>query len=139
MRWNFNDLAFHSPNHLLVLCRDRQLLLVLELVDPKTAQLSAQIPLDLRSPFNQEIVWGSPEGVAIAEETNTIFIVSDPDPRCGGNWKAATASELDTRQRVAEAYLFCQFVPLLFELELSAMGEDFPVEVPIDSRLFPTN
>ncbi len=82
---NFNDLAFHSPNRLLVLCRDRELLLILELVDPKTAQLAAQIPLDLRSPMNQVIEWPSPEGIAIAEESNTIYIVSDPDPRCRGN------------------------------------------------------
>ncbi len=126
---NFNDLAFQSPNRLLVLCRDRELLLVLDLIDPKTARLASQMPLDLRSPLNQAIEWTSPEGIAVAEETNTFFIVSDPDPRCGGNWKAAAASELDTRQRLAEAYLFSQFVPLLFELELSALGENFPVKV----------
>ena len=126
---NFNDLAFHSPNRLLVLCRDRELLLILELVDPKTAQLAAQIPLDLRSPMNQVIEWASPEGIVVAEESNAIYIVSDPDPRCGGNWRASAASELDTRQRLAEAYLFSQFVPLLFELELSALGENFPIKV----------
>ena len=126
---NFNDLAFQSPNRLLVLCRDRELLLVLDLIDAKTAKLASQMPLDLRSPLNQAIEWTSPEGIAVAEETNTFFIVSDPDPRCGGNWKAATTSELDTRQRLAEAYLFSQFVPLLFELELSSLGENFPVKV----------
>jgi hypothetical protein len=126
---NFNDLAYLSPNRLLVLCRDRELLLVLDLIDPKTAELAFQIPLDLRSPLNQAIEWASPEGIAIDEETNTVFIVSDPDPRCGGNWKAAAESELDTRQRLAEAFLFSQFVPLLFEFELSALGENFPIKV----------
>ena len=126
---NFNDLTFLPPNRLLALSRDRELLLILDLIDPKTAKLASQIPLDLRSPLNQEIEWGSPEGVAVAAETNTVFIVSDPDPRCGGNWKAATTSELDTRQRVAEAYLFSQFVPLLFELDLSTLVENLPVEI----------
>jgi len=119
---NFNDLALHRQDgespRLYVLCRNRELLLILTLSDPKTAVLHSQVSLHLRSPLGQAIEWSSPEGMALDAEANRLYLVSDPDPSCEGNWKATPGATLPAGQREAEADFFSQFVPLLFELDL---------------------
>ena len=75
---------------LFVLCRNRELLLVLTLPDPKTARLEGQVTLHFRSPVGQTIECVRPEGIAFEEDTNRLYVVSDPDPSCGGNWKASS-------------------------------------------------
>jgi hypothetical protein len=122
---NFNGLALLRTEGesamLLILCRNRELLLVLTLTDPKTAVLHEQVGLDLLSPIGQSITWVSPEGIAIDEENHRLYVVSDPDPSCGGNWKASQGGELHEGRRAAEVNLFLQFVPLLFELDAAAV------------------
>jgi hypothetical protein len=127
---NFNGLTLRArPDRsplLIVLCRNRELLLLLDLLDPQTAQVDRQVPLKLLSPSGEPIVWVSPEGIAADPERNKLYIINDPDPSCGGNWKlrpGAGQYESHERRRRAEASLFSQFVPLLFELEVTGILE----------------
>jgi hypothetical protein len=107
---NANALQFlrtpSGASRLLVLCRDRELIFVM---DPDTGQLIGQTTLKLLSPEGQTIEWVSPEGIAYEPGSGIIYVISDPDST-DGNYRLRSTSSAQGR--------FAQFVPLLFQFKV---------------------
>jgi hypothetical protein len=132
---NFNGLELiHTTAgepRLLVLCRDRELLVVLH---PRTGKLLGQAALDLRSPNGEPIEWPSPEGVAFDDRRGVVYLISDPDST-NGNWRL--------RSTPTATGFFKLYVPLLFEFRLppGILGPENRVRctLPTASRSRTTN
>src|SRR5262249_7625156 len=95
--------------YLLAIARDQERLLLISLDDSKVER---SIDIDFRAPGGEAIFWVSPEGLAVDEAADRLWIINDPDS-IRGNYKRA--------QDAAPEGNFAAFAPLLFETRLSAV------------------
>lgn len=113
---NINDILFLRRNAspcLLAVLRDQERLLLLDL---ERRDFGPRVDLDLLDPTGAPIQWVSPEGLAVDEATDRLWIINDPDS-VGPNYRARAASDPTGK--------FASYTPLLFELKLSAvLGPD---------------
>jgi hypothetical protein len=97
---------------LLGVLRDQERLL---LIDPVEGRLRRVIDLHLLAPPGIVVKWVSPEGLALDAQSNRLWVINDPDS-VNQNYRA--------HDQKAPTGRFAEYVPLLFELELSDVLEE---------------
>lgn len=108
---NLNDIQFlrrEGRPCLLGVARDQERLLLLDLEKGKVERV---VDLDLRAPDGDPIYWVSPEGLAIDEASNRLWLISDPDS-IRGNYRKRMDEHGEGN--------FAAMAPLIFETRLSA-------------------
>jgi hypothetical protein len=109
---NVNDIQFlrrRGKPYLIAIARDQERLL---LIDLKARKIKRWIDLDLRDPKGRRMHWVSPEGLAFDEKDDHLWVVNDPDS-VRGNYKLRGEEKASGH--------FASYVPLLFEMKLSAL------------------
>jgi hypothetical protein len=107
---NLNDLVFlrrAGRPFLLGIARDQERIL---LIDIEAGKVERAVDLDLRAPDGDPIYWASPEGLAVDEASDRLWLITDPDSMSGNYRKLEDAA--------AEGN-FAAMAPLLFETKLS--------------------
>ncbi len=112
-RLNLNGLAFADRGDtsvLLALARDQERVLVIDPARPE--DVPAVVDLELRTPDGREILWVSPEAIAVDRKTEMVWIVNDPDS-VRGNYRAASTPRAEGR--------FAEYTPLFFTVPMSRL------------------